>query len=243
MKKILCLILPALFLTAGAGNIFAQSKKNTTMLEGAIKIGAAAAAAASKSNKNNSSVKGTTQSNLASNMEDIYKANKDFAQKVDTIKQEQQKHTQQIMQDVNILNRATEITPGQKIDLQDILFSGNEEKPETKYYKLKLAKDAKYVLLDQKTFAGTKENSVSWLWNDFLGKYEYAFNFQLFTETETPYLLIVINPVLSKDNEPTLPVIHVAFNFNEKGDITYGGHAYAIDGHGGFDNKLAVKVK
>lgn len=241
MKKILCLILPALFLTAGAGNIFAQSKKSGAMLDGAIKLGAAGAAVASKVNtdKNNSSA----QSTLANDMADIYKANKDFAQKVDTIKQEQQKHSQQILQDGNILNRATEITPGQKIDLQDILFSGNREKPETKYYKLKLVKDAKYILLDQKTLAGTKENSVSWLWNDFLGKYEYAFDFQLFTETETPYLLIVINPVLSKDNEPTLPVIHVAFNFNERGDITYGGHAYAIDGHGGFDKKLAVKVK
>ena len=228
MKKILCLILPALFLTAGAGKALAQNKSNSEVQNAVIRVGLIGAEIAGKTDPA---------------MTEAYKANKNFVQKMDAIKQENQKYTQQTQQDINILNKATEITPGQRIDLQDILFTGNQEKPETKYYKLKLVKGAKYILLDQKTFAGTTENSVSWLWNDFLGKYEYAFNFQLFTETETPYLLIVINPVLSKDNEPTLPVIYVAFNFNEHGDITYGGHAYAIDGHGGFDKKLAVKVK
>ena len=53
-----------------------------------------------------------------------------------------------------------------------------------------------------------------------MGKYEYAFDFRILeskTEQDNSYLFIAITPVLSKDNEPTLPVIHVAFNFNEKG--------------------------
>ena len=102
------------------------------------------------------------------------------------------------------------------------------------------------IFFDQKTKQPAKEERVSWVWNDFLGKYEYAFDFRILesqTEKHNSYLLIAITPVLSKDKEPTLPIIHIAFNFNEKGDITYGGHVRAIDGHHGFDSKLAIRTK
>ena len=209
MKKMLYVVLPTLFLSLCAGNIFAQTHE----------------------------IKSLTQEQKEA-----------LAKSLEETKAKQEKINGKDMLDLDLKSmvNAQEITVGEKINLQDILFKDNRETPETKYYKLKLAKGGKYTLLDQKTKQPSEEKSVSWVWNDFLGKYEYAFDFRILeskTEQDNSYLFIAITPVLSKDNEPTLPVIHVAFNFNEKGDITYGGHAYAIDGHGGFDSKLAIRVK
>lgn len=243
MKKMLYAFLPALILSVCATSAFAQASA------GAIKVGEDSVKVAS------THIKGVKESlngvlifrddfkdaKLTQKLEELKRANQDSLDSMTKFNK-----AEQIEKDTQGFLKATKIAPGEKIDLQGMLFNEeHRETAETKYYKLELAKDAEYVFIDQKTSQKIEGNALSWKWNDFLGKYEYLFDFRLLLSktSEPSYLLIKITPVLSKDNEPTLPVIHIAFNFNEKGDITYGGHAYAIDGHGGFYSKLAIKVK
>ncbi len=238
MKKVSYLILPAIFLSICAVSVFAQNNKPATNKES--KTPATTINVLSKEEFDN----------MNKEMERIKQEMEATRQQIEAQKNTLESMTinsninmAQVEKDLALLLNAKGIKAGEKIDLQNILFTNNEEKPETKYYKLKLDENAQYVLLDPKTSKESKE-PVSWVWNDFLGKYEYEFNFRLiFPQTEQAHLLIKITPVLSKDKEPTLPVIHIAFNFNEKGDITYGGHVRAIDGHEGFESKLAIRVK
>lgn len=239
MKKMLYAFLPALILSVCATSAFAQASA------GAIKVGEDSIKVEPikgvKDSLNLAIKEDFKDAKLTQKLEELKHANQDSLDSMTKFNK-----AEQIEKDTQGFLKATKIAPGEKIDLQDMLFNeDHRETAETKYYKLELAKDAEYVFIDQKTSQKIEENALSWKWNDFLGKYEYLFDFSFFLSktSEPSYLLIKITPVLSKDNEPTLPVIHIAFNFNEKGDITYGGHAYAIDGHGGFDSKLAIKVK
>lgn len=232
MKKMLYLILPALFLATGANFAFAQNKEIKTLTP------------EEKARFEEQKQKLEEQRQQTDSLRQQIEAQKNTLESSFKALTLEPKRSWALPE--NDLLKAKKITAGEKINLQGMLFNEeNKETAEPKYYKLKLDENAKYVLLDPKTSKESEQNSVSWVWNDFLGKYEYEFNFKLvFPQTRNSYLLIKITPVLSKDNEPTLPIIHIAFNFTEKGDIVYGGHVRDIESHHGFQSKaLAKKIK
>lgn len=132
-----------------------------------------------------------------------------------------------------------EINFGQRINLQEIVSTENIEKIEEVSFKLNLKPGKNYTLVDLKTNKEAENNTCSFLWNSFLGKYEYSFTFTLVKDTQAPYLIIKVNPVLTK--EPTLPYAYAVFNVYDK-EIRFGAMAYAIDGHSGFEYPL-IKIK
>ena len=132
-----------------------------------------------------------------------------------------------------------EIYFGQRISLQEIVSTENTEKTEGVSFKLNLKPGKNYTLMDLNTNKEVENNSSRFLWNSFLGKYEYSFTFTLVKNTQEPYLYIQVKPVPTK--EPTIPYAYMVFNADDK-EIRFGAMAYAIDGHSGFGYPL-IKIK
>ena len=213
MKKMLYLILPALFLSAGVNYGFAQVKEIKEL---------------SKEQRNKIEQENKQLNELKQELDNKQKANEE------KIYGEYMLKTPQTLQ--LVLEEATEINFNQRVNLQE-LVSPNQT---IKNFKLKLNKGKTYNLLDQKNFNPTNKLFVQYLWNDFLGKYSYEFTFTLLDDKAGEhFLLINVKPIACK--EPTVPYVYV--EFNDKGNlITYNGMAYAMDTHSGFIRKvLTVK--
>ena len=146
---------------------------------------------------------------------------------------------EKIMEDIFLLKKATTITAGKQIKLLDIFCPEDFEKIFPKSFKISLAGNVKqYALLEPGTDEISKNKNVSWLWNDFKGKYKYQFDFRIINledynkfykpatvntkfkdeDLQNAYLLINITPIENAGTE-SLPDNDISLGFYEDGNI------------------------
>ncbi len=128
---------------------------------------------------------------------------------------------------------------GQRVSL-DKLVPPSSEEIKNAIYALHLSAD-NYTLVDLKTGKEIPEGKMTFMYNDFQGKYEYKIEFILLKSI----LIIQVFPQLSKEKEELLPYNYIAFNKTEN-SITFEAMAEMIgtsSGHHGFSKVLLKKVK
>lgn len=213
MKKMLYLILPALFLAAGANFAFAQVKEIKTLTP-------------------------EQRENLAAGKEKIKALTENLEQEKTRINGEYYMKTDKQIMIEEMEKDAAAGFPIYKFKLGETIdFKKFYDKNEAKsvYIIINLKPNKNYVLIDPKTQEVLTQRTMQYTWDNFTGMYNYIFHFALATG-DNPYILIRLEPI--KTEEKTIPAKLYGYSMeNQNKTIDLHLFANAIDG------KSAVAVK
>lgn len=215
MKKMLYLILPALFLAAGANFAFAQVEEIKTLTP-------------------------EQREALAAGKEKIKALTANLEQEKTRINGEYMaiNPKQAVIEEMVKEQEAVGGFPIYKFKLGETIdFKKFYDKNEAKsvYIIINLKPNKNYVLIDPKTREVLTQRTMQYTWDNFTGMYNYIFHFALATG-DNPYIVIRLEPIKTK--EQTIPAKLYGYSM-ENQDKTIDLHLFA----NAIDGKSAVAVK